>query len=154
MFKRKFGKEWQMEISEENKLTFKYFSKPYLIPKLQIIIDESLEFTLTTYGWLLPNDHEFYKLFKRTVRNSEMHRIFSEVQSYQLCDGVKDSVGNTSGSLHSIPCEISLEDPIQSSNQAKTVNRSSDCRMLLNACSKCDSCKKFEKSNERQIKMK
>ena len=41
MFKRKFGKEWQMDISEENKLTFKYFSKPSLIPK----------FTLTTYGY-------------------------------------------------------------------------------------------------------
>ena len=26
--------------------------------------------------------------------------------------------------------------------------------MLLNACSKCDSCKHFEKSNERQIRMK
>ena len=33
MFKRKFGKQCQMDISEENKLTFKYFSKPYLIPK-------------------------------------------------------------------------------------------------------------------------
>ena len=136
MFKRKFGKEWQMDISEENKLTFKYFPKPYLIPKFQIIIDESLEFTLATCGWFLPDDHEFYELFKRTVRNSEMHRIFSEIQSYQLCDGVKDTVGNTSVNVHSIPCEINLEDAIQSSNQVKTVNQSSDCRMLLNACSK------------------
>ena len=39
-----------MDISEENKLTFKYFSKPYLIPKFQIIIDESLEFTLAAYS--------------------------------------------------------------------------------------------------------
>ena len=81
-----------------------------------------------------------------------MHRIFSEIQSYQLCDGVKDSAGNTSVNVLSIPCEISLEDLIQSSNQAKTANRSSDCRTLLNECSKCDSCKKFEKSNERQIR--
>ena len=95
-----------MDISEENKSTFKYFSKPCLIPKFQIIIDESLELTLATNGWLLPDDHELYKLFKRTVRNSEMHRIFSEIQSYQLCDGVKDSVGNTSGNVHSIPCDI------------------------------------------------
>ena len=94
-----------MDISEEKKLTFKYFSKPYLIPKFQIIID-----------------HEVYKLFKRSVRNSEMHKIFSEVQSYQLCDGVKNSAGNTSINVHSIPCEINLEDLIQPSNQAKTVN--------------------------------
>ena len=122
MFKRKFGKDWQMDISEENKLIFKYLSKQYLIPKFQIIIDESLEFTLATYGWLLPDGHEFYKLFKHAVKNSEMQRIFSEIQSYQLCDGVKDSVRNTSVNLHSIPCEINLEDPIQSFNQAKTVN--------------------------------
>ena len=75
LFKRKFGKEWQMDISDENKLAFKYFSKSYLIPKFQIVIDKSLEFTLATYGWLLPDDHEFYKLIKRAVRNSEMHRI-------------------------------------------------------------------------------
>ena len=111
-----------MVISEEKKLTFKYFSKPYLIPKFQIIIDESLEFTLATYSQLLLDDHEFYKLFKRSVRNSEMHKIFSEIQSYQLCDGVKNSAGITSINVHSIPCEINLEELIQPSNQAKTVN--------------------------------
>ena len=47
-----------MDISKENKLTFRYFSKPHLIPKFHIIIDESLEFT-ATYGSLLPDDHEF-----------------------------------------------------------------------------------------------
>ena len=111
-----------MDISEENKLTFKYFSKPYLIPKFQIIIDESLEFTLAAYSQLPLDDHEFYKLLKRSVRNSELHKIFSEIQSYQLCDSVKNSAGNTSINIHFIPCEINLEDLIQPSNQAKTVN--------------------------------
>ena len=82
-----------------------------------------------------------------------MHIIFSEIQSYQLCDGVKDSVGNISVNVHSIPCEINLEDPIQSSYQAKSINRSSGFRMVLNErISKCDSRKKVEKSNERQIR--
>ena len=93
MFKKKFGKEWQMDILEENKLILKYFSKSNLTPKFQIIIDESLKFTLATYGWLLPDDHEFYKVFKRSVRNSEIHRIFSEIQSSQLRDVINDSVG-------------------------------------------------------------
>ena len=48
MFKMKFRKEWQMDISGENKVGFKYFSKPYLIPKFEIMIDERLEFTLAT----------------------------------------------------------------------------------------------------------
>ena len=48
-----------------------------------------------------------------------MHKIFSEIQSYQLCDGVKDSVGNTSVNVHSIPCDTNLEDPIHSSNKQK-----------------------------------
>ena len=82
-----------MHISEENKLTFKFFSKPYLIPKFQVIIDESLEFTWATYSWLHPDDHEFYKVFKRSVRNSEIHGIFSEIQSSQLRDVINDSVG-------------------------------------------------------------
>ena len=82
--------------------------------------------------WLLPDDHGSYKLFKCSARNLEKHRIFSEIPYYQLLDGVKDSVGNTSVNVHSIPSETNLEDPIQSSKQKKTVNWSSDCRMLLN----------------------
>ena len=89
-----------------------------------------LKFTLATYDWLLPDDLEFYKVFKRSLRNSDMH-IFSEIQSYQLCDDVKDSVGNTAVDVYSIPCELNLEEQIQSSNQLKTVSQSSDCRMLL-----------------------
>ena len=84
-FERKFGKEWQMDISAENKLTFKYFSKSYLIPKFQFVIDESLEFTLATYSWLLPNDYEFYKLCKQSVRNSEINRIFSILSAMWWC---------------------------------------------------------------------
>ena len=80
--------------------------------------------------------------------------MFSEIQSYQLCDGVKDSVGRKFVNEHSIPYEINLEDPIQSSNQAKSVNQSSDCRILLNEGIKCDTCRKYEKSNERQTRMK
>ena len=67
-----------------------------------------------------------------------MHIIFSEVQSYQLCDGVKDSVVNTSVNAHFIPFETD-RNPVHSSNPAKTVNWSSDCRMLLNEYSKCGS---------------
>ena len=59
-----------------------------------------------------------------------MH-IFSEIQSYQLCEDVKDSVGNTAVDVYSIPCELNLEEQIQSSNQLKTVSQSSNCRMLL-----------------------
>ena len=62
MFKMKFGKKLQIGISEKSKLIFKYFSKPYLIPKFQINIDKSLEFTLATYGFLLPDDHKFLTL--------------------------------------------------------------------------------------------
>ena len=58
----KFGKKLQIGISEESKLIFKYFSKPYLIPKFQINIDKSLEFTLATFGFLLPDDHKFLTL--------------------------------------------------------------------------------------------
>ena len=56
----------------------------------------------------------------------EIQKLTEYFQSYQLCDGVKDSVGNTSIKVHSITCEINLEEPIQSANQANTVNRSSD----------------------------
>ena len=43
-----------------------------LITKFQIIIDKSLEFTSATSGWLLPDDHEFYRLLKPSVRNESV----------------------------------------------------------------------------------
>ena len=70
MFKMKFGKKLQIGISEDSKLIFKYFSKPYLIPKFQINIDKSLEFTLATYGFLLPDDHKFLTLGQKIKKNS------------------------------------------------------------------------------------
>ena len=70
MFKMKFGKKLQIGISEESKLIFKYISKPYLIPKFQINIDKSLEFTLATYGFLLPDDHKFLTLGQKIKKNS------------------------------------------------------------------------------------
>ena len=91
VIKKKSGKKWQMDISQENKLTFKYFSNPCLISKFQIIIDVNLELKLPPYDWLLPDDHEFYKLLKRTVRNSEMHRIFPEI-GVEVTPVLKDDI--------------------------------------------------------------
>ena len=71
MFKMKFGKKLQIGISEESKLIFKYFSKPYLIPKFQINIDTSLEFTLATFGCLLPDDHKFLKLGQKKKKKNK-----------------------------------------------------------------------------------
>ena len=84
MFKMKFGKKLQIGISEESKLIFKYFSKPCLIPQFQINIGKSLEFTLATYGCLLPDDHEFLWVFFSWVFLPLEIRVTRKIFTFQF----------------------------------------------------------------------
>ena len=59
---------WKVN-QQKDKIVFKYFSKPLLIPQHEVVVDESLSFTCAVFGWLLVDDHIIYKTNKRSVRN-------------------------------------------------------------------------------------
>ena len=42
---------------------------PYILPKYEITIDDSLGYSISAFGWLLPDVHELYLENKRSVRN-------------------------------------------------------------------------------------
>ena len=59
-------KEWSIKI-EENGVTLTKYQWPYLLPKFEVIIDESLAYIISVFKWYLPDDHFLYKDFKRIV---------------------------------------------------------------------------------------
>ena len=58
-------KEWAIVI-EESKVTLSKYQCPYILPKFEITIDESLAYTISVFKWYLPDDYFLYKDFKRT----------------------------------------------------------------------------------------
>ena len=61
VWKLKLQSNGRIIANSPNKLTFKFFERPYIIPQLEVIVDESLAYTCAAYGHLLPDDHFLYK---------------------------------------------------------------------------------------------
>ena len=56
---------WKLEIGTEVEL--KKITRPYIVPEFEIIISDSLQFTVAVYGWLLPSDHPLYDANSRSM---------------------------------------------------------------------------------------
>ena len=106
-------KLWILD-KQESKLSLKYYSKPYLSPTFEVIIDDSLAFTSVLFGCLLPGTHELYKQYKGSVRNITLSNLLKEISNFKICNGLPAS---TSGGtqLHSKACELDLKGNCQQS---------------------------------------
>lgn len=71
------------------RVVLKQMMEPYLLPKFEILVDDSLGFNVKVYGCYLPGDHPVYLDYRRTVRNVTMSRLVKGLEdSYSLCCGV------------------------------------------------------------------
>ena len=50
-----------------DRVVLKKEEDPYLIPKLEIVVDESLEYTVKVYGDYLVKDHPVYTVNLRSM---------------------------------------------------------------------------------------
>ena len=63
--------------------------EPFLLPKFEIAVDDSLGFTVKLYGCFLPEDHHVYMDCRRTVRNVTISRLVKDLEdNYSVCCGV------------------------------------------------------------------
>lgn len=58
--------------------------------QFEIYVDDSLSFTIRGYTWSLPDDHEIYSTYKRSVRNITLSNLIKVVSTYKFCPGVID----------------------------------------------------------------
>ena len=65
---------------------------PFLVPKYSIKIDESLNFIVTVYNWPLPDDHNVYINYRRSLRNVFISSLLSGIEDFGMCPGVKQNM--------------------------------------------------------------
>ena len=61
--KLKLGNSWSIDFSE-SLVNISSHTDNYLLPKCEIFVDSSLQFTLLVFCWLLSNDHDLYMKYE------------------------------------------------------------------------------------------
>ena len=67
------------------------YEASYEIPKYEINVDNSLNFTIRVYGWLLPETHELYVKKFRSIQNITLSRLMQVLDLFKFCEGIPDS---------------------------------------------------------------
>ena len=79
--------EWSCKIFPE-RLVIRKQDEHFQLPKVEIIIDNSLGFTVKAFGSFLVEDHDLYLKYKRSMQNITVSLLVNELKSYTLCGGV------------------------------------------------------------------
>ena len=83
-------KGWKFKTISD-RLFLKKTVEPFLLPEVEIMIDDSLAYTVKAFGCFLPEDHPLYVTQRRSVRNISVCEIVRELECYKLCCGVEAS---------------------------------------------------------------
>ncbi|KAJ8025305.1 Transposable element P transposase [Holothuria leucospilota] len=135
-----FSKEWSA-ILDTNKCVVSLQERTFLSPAYSVTIDDSLGFTISVFGWFLPENHPIYLMHRRSVRKIKIRDLLNEIKSFLNCSGVPKTNANTKNSmLHVIPKAF---DPLMEEYEPfphKEIQRALDCEVLtkLEHCAICE----------------
>ena len=134
-------KDWTLSINEKE-ILLSYTSTLYqaALPYLTIIIDDGLGFTIQVFNWFLPEDHNIYKMYKRTLKNITLSHLVNICLQFQMCKGIQLESLSSSVISHSIPksrdvsfeCKDEEELKPLVPYEALTFIRSKECKVLIN----------------------
>ena len=71
----------------DNIISLKQIEKPFIVPKYELFIKKDLKFSCAVYGWLLPENHELYMKYNRSVKRITVTSLLNEICRYLLCEG-------------------------------------------------------------------
>ena len=103
------GKWYSTSANNAVKLTFNI--EPHILPNLEVVIDEKLQYTIIVFGWLLPNCHALYENHSRLVQAVTVSNLLREIMNIELCPGLPLEPKAMQGDKvisHVIPCRIDL----------------------------------------------
>ena len=89
-------------------LPLKLYEKPYTVPKFEVVVNTTLGFTCLVFGFKVPDDHDIYKHYRRSLTNIIIQNLFLELEEYAICDGV-DAGSENAIIHHVIPRETNPE---------------------------------------------
>ncbi|XP_028408225.1 uncharacterized protein LOC114530809 [Dendronephthya gigantea] len=85
-------RDWNVATLDD-RITMQKMHSPYLLPEYEIVVDDSLGFTLSVlFHWLLPENHEIYKKYYRSVKQVSVKQLTGEIMDYTLCTGVTNEM--------------------------------------------------------------
>ena len=133
---------WKIVFTgEQCFLTYELEDSKFSIPKLEIIISSSLEFTVRVYGWYLPDDHNVYQKHNRSIRKILLTDFCLDILKLEFCKGVSSATAPKS-TLHAIPLKYDKEVQVPS----EIHYRSNVCEVLVagnrEICRICNSSEK------------
>ena len=76
--------EWSYG-SLEDKVILKKIHNEFLLPPIEIIVNDGLGFTVKAFGCSLPDDHPVYLTHRRSVVNITLKNLVKELEAYKLC---------------------------------------------------------------------
>ena len=75
--------DWRVQELEE-RLVLKKKTSQVTLPEIEIIIDDSLGFTIYVYEWLLPETHELYTTNLRSITNITVSDLVKSINTLSI----------------------------------------------------------------------
>ena len=128
----------------EQKFIFEYFGGRQALPIYSLIADSALGFSVTVFGWFLPDDHEIYLEQKRSL----FHVTISALRNcaiicclFRFGSTVYKCLNpyNSTTTYHSVPLRTDVYDENGPPFQVDLFFRSNDSFVLCNE-NKCNTC--------------
>jgi len=152
--------DWNMKLMND-RFVVKKMLDPFLIPEFEIIIDDSLGFTIKVFGCFLPEDHALYLENLRSTRHVTVSELVKKLEGYKLCSGVQPGELTSKLFHHVIPLSADplCEDDPGQLFPSKGYWRLKDCSVMCNeeesVCEPCSeyltSAMKVTKTKERRL---
>lgn len=80
--------EWTVEEGSD-RIILRKKKDCFQLPEFEVIIDDSLGFTILVYGWFLPEDHQLYTQKLRSMNNVTVSDLLREIECQLICPGVQ-----------------------------------------------------------------
>lgn len=135
----------------EDRLVLKKKSSQVMLPEIQIMIDDSLGFTIYVFGWLLPEDHELYTTNLRSVTNITVSDLVKSIGTLSICPEVKPFELSSSILHHVIAKSVDPllnDDDDGSSFPHQEYWRTRGCAVLFDNGKQCCSCHHYSHKSE------
>ena len=131
-------------------MSFFNYDQIHSVPKFEIYVEESLNFTVRCLLWSVPVEHELYCLYKQSVKKITLSNLVSCLSSYKLCPGLAFQFAG--GCIeHTVPRIFTLNktpSPLFQTNYYL----SPSCQVLISGVKKCSACNIVEGTLEHKKK--
>ena len=72
--------QWEREILS-NRISLRLCAEPFILPKYELVIEESFKYTCIIYGWVMPFSHEIYSQYERSAQNITVSQLINKLET-------------------------------------------------------------------------